>query len=283
VYSGQTAVRLGNPAATGISLVLTDDGAGVAVPAGFTHAFDLHPAFEWTGTVSSDWSVPGNWSTNAVPSTLDSVLIANGAPNVPTLTQSVTVRDLLILTGATVDVGSYSLEVRRSATFEGSIAPSTGLIRLNGASVWAAGTASLHNLRVLGTVVMLSDLRITGDLSSGLNSSLNGAGLTVHAVGTGAQDISAEIQAHLRVSNTSAPVTLSMPGSTFTVSNKLQIDAGATLRTAQEFILVPDGPNSPLLRARLVLRVSSDLRDLRVLPGLRRWSLSRSMPRAFCW
>ena len=57
----------------------------------------------WTGTVSTDWSEPGNWSTSIVPGPGNSVVIQSGTVYEPQLvTSGQSCKDLIIKEGVTV-------------------------------------------------------------------------------------------------------------------------------------------------------------------------------------
>ncbi|MCX6304113.1 MAG: GEVED domain-containing protein [Bacteroidetes bacterium] len=58
----------------------------------------------WTGTASTDWHTPGNWSYNVVPGTGINTLIPTGLSHYPVLTADVTCKNLYIQSGASVTV-----------------------------------------------------------------------------------------------------------------------------------------------------------------------------------
>jgi hypothetical protein len=62
----------------------------------------------WLGTLSGDWTNPGNWSGNAVPTAADDVVIPSGTPNPPSVNNGVTAtcKTLRLNTGATVNVAT---------------------------------------------------------------------------------------------------------------------------------------------------------------------------------
>ncbi len=67
------------------------------------------PATIWTGAVSTDWSDPANWTTNAVPTFVDSVEIPAGG-NQPTLTGA-SQAGILVLANGTLTMNGQSLAV----------------------------------------------------------------------------------------------------------------------------------------------------------------------------
>jgi hypothetical protein len=62
----------------------------------------------WTGTLSSDWTNPGNWSRNAIPTATDAVVIPAGTPNLPSVNSGLNAvcKSLRLNAGATVIVAS---------------------------------------------------------------------------------------------------------------------------------------------------------------------------------
>jgi hypothetical protein len=68
------------------------------------------PPFIWTGSVSTDWNTPGNWSTNVVPKAGDDVIIpvvtthypvVNESPATPAVCNNLTIASGAIVTIAT--------------------------------------------------------------------------------------------------------------------------------------------------------------------------------------
>lgn len=93
----------------------------------------------WTGAISTDWNVGGNWGLGRVPAVADSVVIPTGVPNFPALTSAVTVSDVTVADLATLNVTSFILtstgNVATGATApSGIVASSGGLVELGGAA-----------------------------------------------------------------------------------------------------------------------------------------------------
>lgn len=72
----------------------------------------------WTGAVSTNWSAAGNWSTGAVPSGTDSVIIPSTS-NLPALTANATVGAVNV-TGGTLALGGRTLTVNRGFSTTGT-------------------------------------------------------------------------------------------------------------------------------------------------------------------
>lgn len=60
----------------------------------------------WTGALSTDWSVSGNWNALGIPSTSSNFVIPNGLTNYPIASSAVTINQGLIKSGATLDAES---------------------------------------------------------------------------------------------------------------------------------------------------------------------------------
>jgi len=68
------------------------------------------PLRTWTGAKSTDWSDPGNWNPNGVPTTTDSVIIVT-APNMPVVTTASSV-------GSLVMIGAVSLTMNTNQSLQ---------------------------------------------------------------------------------------------------------------------------------------------------------------------
>lgn len=102
--------------------------------------------YTWTGIVSSDWNTPGNWSPAVVPGPGDDVTIPNVSPNFfPLISTAVTVNDLTIASGATVDVAPGA-----GLVLDGTLDATAGVFTLQSD---ASGTAYLDDFTLGGTVL----------------------------------------------------------------------------------------------------------------------------------
>ena len=201
----------GTPAvgATGVSLA-------------FTSAIDCGGADVcWVGT-SGDWSIPGNWSTGALPTARQSVLI--DVPGLQTVTisagthvaGSITVEEIFSLSGGSLTVGGQST-FNNAFNVAGGIFNGNGNVSvsqlnlsggalnlaggrtatLSGASAWSGGT--LSGTGATFAITNAASLALTGDIDHVLS------GLTIDNAGT---------------------MTLALAG------NRLLIDNGATLNNS---------------------------------------------------
>jgi Putative metal-binding motif len=76
----------------------------------------------WTGTASSEWSNPANWSAGVVPTASTDAVIPANVIRFPVLSADAAVRILNIQTGASLSIGSNTLTV-------GSGLPGRGVVR----------------------------------------------------------------------------------------------------------------------------------------------------------
>ncbi len=74
----------------------------------------------WDGSESSDWNTPGNWSSNAVPTSADDILIPNSVSNYPTLTAAGACNNITMQSGASL-LGNAFLTVSGAATVDRAI------------------------------------------------------------------------------------------------------------------------------------------------------------------
>jgi hypothetical protein len=114
-------------------------------------AFDITGATRsWTGAVSSDWNVGGNWGGGLVPATADSVVIPDVATQ-PVLTSAVTISNVTVDDLATLDVAAFTLNTSGDVA-TGLTAPS-GIIATGAGQVTLAGSAKLVHGRLPKTLV----------------------------------------------------------------------------------------------------------------------------------
>ena len=68
----------------------------------------------WTGTSSTDWNDPTNWNLGIVPSSIDTVVIPQGAPHQPVSPSSEATGNVAL--NGTLDAGSSSVTVNGNIT-----------------------------------------------------------------------------------------------------------------------------------------------------------------------
>ena len=115
----------------------------------------------WNG-LDTNWYNPANWSPRGVPAATSRVYISAATPVVPRLTANVTVRDLFLEPGATLDTNGFTLTVTNNADAGHTIiGPGTTVLTGNG------GTASgvFSNLEIRGRITLSAPLTTTGTLT----------------------------------------------------------------------------------------------------------------------
>ena len=105
----------------------------------------------WTGTVSSDWNVAGNWSNDEVPDASDEVIIpTSGDPRLENANGSV--KNITIESGATLHIGnSKELTVNGNWTNNGTLIATDGVVAFstsNGPNLLNGGVQDFYSMRV---------------------------------------------------------------------------------------------------------------------------------------
>lgn len=125
----------------------------------------------WTAAAgTTNWHTAGNWSQNAVPSTLSDVLIPtvpSGSLNFPALTSNAVAKSVDINASATLTLGGFTLAVGEGINGAGSLVGSnTSNLTVGAASTLRFTTLgrTLKNLTIngTGTSTLASPLDITG-------------------------------------------------------------------------------------------------------------------------
>ncbi|MDX8414284.1 MAG: family 16 glycosylhydrolase, partial [Mariprofundales bacterium] len=140
------------------------------LPMGTTHI--------WTGATSTAWGVASNWDVGTVPATASNVVVPSGTINQPVLATAVSVADLTISVGGTLNIGVNALTVSGNLIVQGTLA-GTGAITMGGTGKFLAG--SLPNLIVVGSVSLVgaTDTASNLTINGGGTLNLNGQSLTV--------------------------------------------------------------------------------------------------------
>lgn len=129
----------------------------------------LRDPYTWLGTISTDWNVEGNWSSNTLPTTSNNVVILNVA-NKPVISTGNTgsVKNIVINNGSSVTVNG-TLNLAGAVTNTGTFSALNGEMSL-------VGTSSQNTSGYSGTFKTLTINNSNGvSLSSSVNvtSSLN--------------------------------------------------------------------------------------------------------------
>lgn len=94
---------------------------------------EMIAAINWTGNLSTNWYIGGNWSTGVVPVQTSNVVIPTGRPNYPDITTgTATTNDLSIQASASVTVTTGLLKISGTIVNNGAFTASNGSVELNG-------------------------------------------------------------------------------------------------------------------------------------------------------
>jgi hypothetical protein len=118
----------------------------------------------WTGAVSTDWNVAGNWNPAAVPTNADDVVIPSGPANMPTVTASCSAKSLTVNSTATLNLGSFNCQVAGNVFADGAIIGS-GAVQLATAAQIRGNFPSLILSALItqtGPVVASGNVTVTG-------------------------------------------------------------------------------------------------------------------------
>lgn len=108
--TGSPPASISSPLATLTALIVSASLLAPAstVLAGLVGGGGTH---DWTGAVSSNWNLAGNWSTNQVPGNDAAAIVLGGAPFVTLSADSASLRTLFIGGGRTVSNNGHLLRV----------------------------------------------------------------------------------------------------------------------------------------------------------------------------
>jgi hypothetical protein len=116
----------------------------------------------WNGSVSTDWSVGGNWDLGVAPAAVDSVTIPFGTPNYPALVAATSIGGVTVADAATLSLGAFDLtagaNVATGYTAGSGIVGTTGVLQLAGTGETVLGR--VPSLRVTGTYELAGDLHV---------------------------------------------------------------------------------------------------------------------------
>lgn len=166
--------------------------AGCPLPLSATYPITI-AGLTWTGAVSSNWNVAGNWSCGFVPYPTTHTVIPD-VPNKPVLNSGITgsVNNLTIAPGSSLSVSGNTLRIAGDISSAASLASSGGTIELNGPAAQSIPAGifsgnSTGNLTVNNTagVTLLGPLNITGILKVQAGTLSSGGFLTLASTPAG--------------------------------------------------------------------------------------------------
>jgi hypothetical protein len=128
----------------------------------------------WSGAVSADWATGGNWCGGNVPTASTDVAIPAGMPNMPTISNSATCKNLTIDLSASVTTSANAtLNLTGNLTNNGSInnLGTTAFIGTSGQQSFS-GCSTFHNLSLYNSSGLLvsQPIQVSGNLSIGLGT-----------------------------------------------------------------------------------------------------------------
>jgi hypothetical protein len=145
-YNGSTwtTATTTNPQATSIQATgLTS--LNVALAAG-----EVTGENTWTGAVSLNWNVSGNWSANSVPVSTTSVIIPTGLTNYPVISSgTASATNVTVQTGASLTVNTATLQISGIITNNGTFTATSGTIEMNGSTAQTIPAGTFANNTVL--------------------------------------------------------------------------------------------------------------------------------------
>jgi hypothetical protein len=156
----------------------------------------------WTGAVDASWQNEANWNNLTVPGPLDQAVIYSGSI-APALQADAVIGNLVIGTGASLDLGTFNLEVSGNWTNSGTLVAGTGTVKFTGnqaqqitgsqefyhleinnvsgvsivsgqTSVKGVVTISAGNFETNDSLILLSDENGTGSIGPLVNGTLTG-------------------------------------------------------------------------------------------------------------
>jgi hypothetical protein len=132
----------------------------------------------WEG-LTTDWTAASNWSPTGAPTATDNIFLHAGAAAQPVLTANQSVNDLLLESGATLDVSTFTMTASGDVN-AGTTIIGTGSVLLTGSGKTVTG--ALPNTTVSSDITVAGSTTIAGDLivsGSGADLILNAQTVTV--------------------------------------------------------------------------------------------------------
>ena len=129
--------------------------------------------FTWTGVVSTDWNVAGNWDLGAVPSSIDTVIIPADTPYQPAASSNSSLKQFTINQGQTFSTGIYTLTVSGDLVINGTLNAGSSTITVGGNLIGSGHT-------ITGVSPALSVTGYIGTLDNPVGVNISGT-LTIHA------------------------------------------------------------------------------------------------------
>jgi hypothetical protein len=147
----------------------------------------------WTGAISTDWHVAGNWLDGTVPTIITNIIIPPGLTNYPILNADTgSVQNIVIQTNASLTVTNAILQISGSISNSGTFDLSDGTIEMNGSSAQTIpantfANNNILNLTIGNDITLAGQQNLTGTLSfeSSNKTLFTGGFLTLQSTATG--------------------------------------------------------------------------------------------------
>lgn len=141
----------------------------------------------WTGSVSTNWYITGNWATNALPLISTNIIIPSSLSNYPVITTgTATTNNITIQSGASLTVNGGALQVAGSINNSGTFTTSNGSIEFTGstaqiipASVFAGNLIKDLTTNNTAGVTLSGTLQVSGILKATTGQFSTGGHLTL--------------------------------------------------------------------------------------------------------
>jgi len=190
------------------SSIITASAAGCSGPKTTKHTATTNDDQVWTGAVSTNWNISGNWSCGYIPELTTNVQIPN-VVNKPILNSGVPgmAKNIGIDIGSSLTVTGNTLQIAGTIANNGTFTATAGTIEMIGsaaqtigAGVFAGNTISNLTISNPAGVTLSGPLNVTGivtangNLSSGGNLTLvSSATQTALIAGTGTGNVTGNV------------------------------------------------------------------------------------------
>ena len=190
----------------------------------------VNPVATWTGAVSADWNVPGNWNPAVPASTDDVVLPGSGVTNELVISSTdVTVNSLSIASGRSLTVNGGRLLTINGTLADGGTLAGAGTTNAHGGTIINSGVVSVANFNFNRAGAQM--LNGPGNFASNTATVMTGSSLTL---ASGHQMNTLVIQGGAMMDLSSRTLQLSgslMNGGVMTLTGSTLVANGASSQT----------------------------------------------------
>jgi hypothetical protein len=141
----------------------------------------------WTGAVSTDWYLTGNWSSGFIPLPTSNVTIPSSLIRYPLIsTGTATTKNITMQSGASLTVSGSTLQIAGSISNSGTFTTNNGTVELNGstaqvipAAAFAGNTIKNLTINNAASVTLSGTLLLSGILKATTGQFTTGGYLTL--------------------------------------------------------------------------------------------------------